>query len=183
MIFINLLTLFPIGFEKDICGVVDLIDMKAYTYKDYTDHELTVGEIPADMVEKAKNARAMLVEEAVQADEQLMDKYFNEGEDAITVDELKAALRKRVLDGDFFLVTGGDGRGVIVEKVLDLMADYLPSPLDRDQGQTVGTDPNVSPARTRRLQPLRSRLQLIHSSASSSLFASTLVSLPLAHTS
>ena len=133
----------PIGFEKDICGVVDLVDMKAYTYKDYTDHELTVGEIPADMVEKAKNARAMLVEEAVQADEKLMEKYFNEGEDAITIDELKAALRKRVLDGDFFLVTGGDGRGVIVEKVLDLMADYLPSPLDRDQGQTVGTDPKT----------------------------------------
>ena len=133
----------PIGFEKTICGVVDLIDMKAYTYKDYADHELTVGEIPEDMVEKAKNARAMLVEEAVQADEKLMEKYFNEGEDAITVDELKAALRKRVLDGDFFLVTGGDGRGVIVEKVLDLMVDYLPSPLDRDQGQTVGTDPKT----------------------------------------
>ena len=133
----------PIGFEKDICGVVDLVDMKAYTYKDYADPELTVGEIPADMVEKAKNARSMLVEEAVQADEKLMDKYFNEGEDAITEAELKAALRKRVLDGDFFLVTGGDGRGVIVEKVLDLMADYLPSPLDRDQGQTVGTDPKT----------------------------------------
>ena len=133
----------PIGFEKDICGVVDLIDMKAYTYKDYADHELTVGEIPADMVEKAKNARSMLIEEAVQADENLMNKFFEEGEDAITVDELKAALRKRVLDGDFFLVTGGDGRGVIVEKVLDLMTDYLPSPLDRDQGQTVGTDPKT----------------------------------------
>ena len=133
----------PIGFEKDICGVVDLIDMKAYTYKDYTDHELTVGEIPADMVEKAKNARSMLVEEAVQADEALMDKYFSQGEEAITEIELKAALRKRVLEGDFFLVTGGDGRGVIVEKVLDLMTDYLPSPLDRDQGQTVGTDPKT----------------------------------------
>ena len=131
----------PIGFEKDICGVVDLIDMKAYTYKEYTDRELTVGEIPEDMKEKAKNARAILVEEAVAADEALMEKFFEHGEEGITVDELKAALRKRVLDGDFFLVTGGDGRGVIVEKVLDLMVDYLPSPLDRDQGQTVGTDP------------------------------------------
>ncbi|MBP5675364.1 elongation factor G [Candidatus Saccharibacteria bacterium] len=133
----------PIGFEKDICGVVDLIDMKAYTYKDYADHELTVGEVPADMLEKAKNYRSMLVEEAVQADEALMEKYFSQGEEAITEAELKVALRKRVLDGDFFLVTGGDGRGVIVEKVLDLMTDYLPSPLDRDQGQTVGTDPKT----------------------------------------
>ena len=131
----------PIGFEKDICGVVDLVDMKAYTYKDYADHELTVGEIPEDMKEKAKNARAILVEEAVAADEKLMEKYFAEGEDAITEAELKAALRKRVLDGDYYLVTGGDGRGVIVEKVLDLVADYLPSPLDRDQGQTVGQNP------------------------------------------
>ena len=133
----------PIGFEKDICGVVDLIDMKAYTYKEYADHELTVGEIPADMLDKAKKARALLVEEAVAADEDLMNKYFAEGEEAITEAELKAALRKRVLDGDFFLVTGGDGRGVIVEKVLDLCVDYLPSPLDRDLGQTVGTDPKT----------------------------------------
>ncbi|MBB1503428.1 elongation factor G [Candidatus Saccharibacteria bacterium] len=133
----------PIGFEKDICGVVDLIDMKAYTYKEYADHSLTVGEIPADMLDKAKKARALLVEEAVAADEDLMNKYFAEGEEAITEAELKAALRKRVLDGDFFLVTGGDGRGVIVEKILDLCVDYLPSPLDRDLGQTVGTDPKT----------------------------------------
>lgn len=122
----------PIGLEKDINGVVDLIDMKAYTYTDYTDHELVVGEIPADMLEKAKNARSLLVENAVEADEELMMKFFDEGEDSITIDELKAALRKRVLAGDFYLVTGGDGRGVIVEKLLDLMADYLPSPLDID---------------------------------------------------
>ena len=133
----------PIGFEKDICGVVDLVDMKAYTYKEYADHSLTVGEIPADMLDKAKKARAILIEEAVSADEELMNKYFNQGEEAITEAELKAALRKRVLDGDFFLVTGGDGRGVIVEKVLDLCVDYLPSPLDRDLGQTVGTDPKT----------------------------------------
>ena len=69
----------PIGFEKDINGVVDLVDMKAYTYKDYADHELTAGEIPADMLEKAKNAHAMLVEEAVQADETLMEKFFDQG--------------------------------------------------------------------------------------------------------
>ncbi len=129
----------PIGFEKDINGVVDLIDMKAYTYGDYSDHELQVGEIPADMQEKAKNARSLLVEAAVEADDTLMEKFFEGGEDAISIDELKTALRKRVLAGDFFLVTGGDGRGVIVEKVLDLVTDYLPSPLDVDA--IWGTDP------------------------------------------
>ena len=125
----------PIGFEKDINGVIDLIDMKAYTYSDYADHELIPGEIPADMVEKAKNARSLLVENAVEADDELMMKFLDEGEDAITTEELKAALRQRVLAGDFFLVTGGDGRGVIVEKVLDLVADYLPSPLDIEAAQ------------------------------------------------
>lgn len=140
----------PIGFEKDVCGVVDLIDMKAYTYDNYTDHELKVGEIPADMLEKAKHARSLLVENAVEADDGLMMKFFDEGEEAITIDELKSALRKRVLAGDFYLVTGGDGRGVIVEKLLDLMADYLPSPLDIDEiwgknpktGDEVGRKPS-----------------------------------------
>ncbi len=122
----------PIGFEKDINGVVDLVDMKAYTYKDFTDHQLVVGEIPADMLEKAQNARKLLVETAVESDDVLFEKYLESGEESITVDELKAALRKSVLTGEFYLVTGGDGRGVIVEKVLDLVVDYLPSPLDID---------------------------------------------------
>ncbi|XMT16627.1 elongation factor G [Candidatus Saccharibacteria bacterium oral taxon 488] len=136
----------PIGFEKTINGVVDLIDMKAYTYDDYTDHELKVGEIPADMLEKAKNARALLVENAVEADDELMMKFLDQGEEAITIDELKMALRKRVLAGDFYLVTGGDGRGVIVEKLLDLMVDFLPSPLDVDKiwGKNPKTGDEVS---------------------------------------
>jgi elongation factor G len=120
----------PIGFEKDINGVVDLVDMKAYTYSDYTDHELVQGEIPADMLDKAKNARSLLVEAAVEADDELFERFLDKGEESITIPELKAALRKRVLAGDFFLVSGGDGRGVIVEKLLDIMVDYLPSPLD-----------------------------------------------------
>jgi elongation factor G len=81
----------PIGFEKDINGVVDLIEMKAYTYNDYTDKQLIEGEIPADMVEKAKNARSLLVENAVEADDELMMRFLDEGEDSITNDELKAA--------------------------------------------------------------------------------------------
>ena len=136
----------PIGFEKTINGVVDLIEMKAYTYTDYADHQLVEGEIPADMLEKAKNARALLVENAVEADDELMMKFLDQGEEAITKNELKAALRKRVLEGDFYLVTGGDGRGVIVEKLLDLMVDFLPSPLDVDEiwGKNPKTGDEVS---------------------------------------
>jgi len=122
----------PIGFEKDINGVVDLVEMKSYTYKDFTDHELIEGDVPADMLEKCKNARSLLVEAAVEADDELFERFLEQGEESISVDELKSALRKRTLAGDFYLVTGGDGRGVIVEKVLDLVVDYLPSPLDVD---------------------------------------------------
>ncbi|AHB42646.1 Elongation factor G [Candidatus Saccharibacteria bacterium RAAC3_TM7_1] len=134
----------PIGFEKDINGVVDLVDMKAYTYSDYTDHEMVQGEIPADMLEKAKNARSLLVEAAVEADDELFERFLDKGEESITIEELKGALRKRVLDGEFYLVTGGDGRGVMVEKVLDLVADYLPSPLDIPAIQ--GTNPKTGDA-------------------------------------
>ncbi len=131
----------PIGFEKDINGVVDLVEMKAYTYTDYADKALIEGEIPADMLEKATNARSLLVEAAVEADDELMMRFLEDGEKSITKDELKSALRKRVLAGDFFLVTGGDGRGVIVEKLLDVMVDYLPSPLD--VSEIWGTNPKT----------------------------------------
>lgn len=65
----------PIGFEKEINGLVDLIDMKAYTYTDYTDKALVPGEIPADMLEKSKHARSLLVEAAVEADDELFERF------------------------------------------------------------------------------------------------------------
>jgi elongation factor G len=127
----------PIGFEQSINGVVDLIEMKAYTYKDYKDHELIEGDIPEDMKEKATRYRNHLIEAAVEADDELMEKYL-EGHE-LTIDELKSCIRKSVLTGQFFAVTGGDGRGVIVEKLLDAMVDFLPNPLD--VGSVWGTDP------------------------------------------
>ena len=156
----------PIGFEKEINGLVDLVDMKAYTYNDYTDKALVQGEIPADMLEKAKHARSLLVEAAVEADDELFERFLESGEESITEPELKAALRKRVLAGDFYLVTGGDGRGVIVEKVLDLVVDYLPSPLD--VSSIWGTNPKTgdeierNPPTVNLLQVLPSRLQPTH---------------------
>ncbi len=131
----------PIGFEQSVNGVVDLISMKAYTYKDFSDHELIEGEIPADMMDKVKRYRSMLVENAVAEDEKLLEKYFEVGEDGLTEDEIRQAVRGAVLSGDFFAVTGGDGRGVIVEKVLDMVADFLPSPEDR--GSVWGTHPKT----------------------------------------
>ena len=129
----------PIGFEKDVCGIVDLVEMKAYTYSDFADHQLKVSKIPDDMLEKAENAHNMLVEAAAESDDALFERYIDEGAESLSIDEIKAGLRKRVLNGDFYLVSGGDGRGVIVEKILDLVNDYLPSPLDA--GSVWGVNP------------------------------------------
>ena len=129
----------PIGFEKDVCGIIDLVEMKAYTYNDFADHQLKVDKIPDDMLEKAENAHNMLVEAAAESDDALFERYIDEGAESLSIDEIKAGLRKRVLNGDFYLVSGGDGRGVIVEKLLDLVNDYLPSPLDA--GSVWGVNP------------------------------------------
>jgi elongation factor G len=121
----------PIGFEQSINGIVDLISMKAYTYKEFTDHELVEGEIPADMMDQVKKYRSLLIENAVAEDEAMLEKYFEVGEEGLTEDEIKQAIRTATLSGKFYVVTGGDGRGVIVEKVLDLVVDYMPAPADR----------------------------------------------------
>jgi elongation factor G len=131
----------PIGFEQSINGIIDLINMKAYTYKEFTDHELIEGEIPQDMQDKAKKYRSLLIENAVAEDEKMLEKYFEVGEDGLSEDEIKQAIRSATLTGKFFPVTGGDGRGVIVEKVLDAVNDLLPSPDDR--GSTWGTHPKT----------------------------------------
>ena len=128
----------PIGFEQSINGIVDLVAMKAYTYKDFTDKELIEGEIPADMMDQVKKYRSLLIENAVSEDETMLEKYFEVGEEGLTEDEIKHAIRTAVLTGAFFIVTGGDGRGVIVEKLLDIAVEYLPNPVDR--GSTWGTN-------------------------------------------
>ncbi len=129
----------PIGFEQSINGIIDLVAMKAYTYKEFTDNELIEGEIPADLIDQAKKYRSLLVENAVAEDEQMLEKYFEVGEEGLSEEDIKTAIRTAVLTGKFFAVSGGDGRGVIVEKLLDAVNDYLPNPLDR--GSSWGTNP------------------------------------------
>ncbi|HEX5797092.1 MAG TPA: elongation factor G [Candidatus Saccharimonadales bacterium] len=131
----------PIGFEQKVNGVVDLVDMKAYTYKEFTDKELSVDEIPADMLDKAKKYRSLLIENAVAEDEKMLEKYLEVGEEGLNEEEIKHAIRTAMMTGKFFIVSGGDGRGVIVEKLLDIATEYLPSPIDR--GDTAGTHPKT----------------------------------------
>ncbi len=129
----------PIGFEQSINGVVDLVTMKAYTYKDFTDKELQVGDVPEDMQEKAKKYRSLLIENAVAEDETMLEKYLEVGEEGLSEDDIRHAIRTAVLSAKFYIVSGGDARGVIVEKLLDMVNDFLPSPDDR--GSTWGTHP------------------------------------------
>ena len=119
----------PIGFEQDVSGLVDIVEGKAYRYDDYTDQKLTEIPIPESLKAEVEAARTELIEQAFAADETSLAKWL-EGPEKLTVADIKAAIRKAVLAGDFYIVSGGDGRGVIVQKLLDLVVDYLPSPAD-----------------------------------------------------
>jgi len=126
----------PIGFEKDIVGFVDLVQMKSYTYKEYTDKEYAVGEVPADLKTKAEEFRHKLLEKVLESDDTLLEKYLAGQE--ISEPEFLLAIRKATRSGKFFPVLGGDGRGIIVQSILDAVTNFLPSPTDR--GAVKGTD-------------------------------------------
>ena len=119
----------PIGAESEFRGIVDLVSMKAYEYDGEQDENPTEIEIPADMVEKAKEYRNSLIESVADYDEELMMKYL-EGEE-ISADELKAAIRKATLAVEFFPVlcaTALGNKGI--KLLLDAVIDYLPAPTD-----------------------------------------------------
>jgi len=119
----------PIGAENEFRGIIDLIERKAYFYKDDLGKDIEVGDIPADLADKAEELRNELVEKVAEIDEELMMKYL-EGEE-ITVPELKAALRKGVCSVQIFpVVCGSSYRNKGVQLMLDAVIEYLPSPVD-----------------------------------------------------
>jgi elongation factor G len=134
----------PIGKETTLRGFVDLIDMKAYKYAEVDSLELNAEEIPADMLEKAKEFRHTLVERVAEQDDALMEKYFN-GEE-LTIEELRKGLRKGTLSGEIFPVMGGDSRTIIVDKLLDYIVVCLPSPKDLPPvvGHTLALDEEIT---------------------------------------
>ena len=121
----------PIGAEDKVQGVVDLIEMKGYIWDVEGDFGMKFKEveIPADLKDKAAEYRAKMIETAVEADEALMERYLEGGE--ITNDEIKSALRKGTCALQFNPVLCGTAfkyKGI--QKLLDAVVDYLPSPLD-----------------------------------------------------
>lgn len=119
----------PIGERGEFAGVVNLMNMKAYTFSGDMGEEVIEGEIPANLREKAKEWRDKMVEKIAENDDKLVEKYLS-GEE-ITEVELKSALRREVIAGTVVpVLTGTALRNKGVQLVLDAVVDYLPSPID-----------------------------------------------------
>ena len=119
----------PIGKESQFRGIVDLMNMEADVYYDDMGKDMRVEEIPADMVEMAEEYRAAMIESICETDEELFEKYFM-GEE-ISIEELKTALRKATIANQIVpVVCGTSYKNKGVQKLLDAVIDYMPSPLD-----------------------------------------------------
>ena len=119
----------PIGSENLFKGIVDLVEMKADVYYDEMGKDMRVEEIPEDMRELAEKYREALLEAVAEQDEELMEKYF--GGEEITIDEIKAVIRKCTIANTMVPVCCGTSyRNKGVQKLLDAIVDYMPSPLD-----------------------------------------------------
>ena len=119
----------PVGAEAQFRGIIDLMLMKAYIYYDDNGKDIRIEEIPADLVEKANNYRSAMVESICETDDTLFEKYCL-GED-ISIDELKAALRRATIANKIVpVVCGTSYKNKGVQKLLDAIVDYMPSPID-----------------------------------------------------
>ena len=121
----------PIGAESDFKGLIDLLEMKAYIYddNDRLGQHISVEDIPADMQEKAEEYRNEMIEHIVETDDELMEKYFNG--DELSIEELKRGIRKGTIDNTIVpVVCGTSYKNKGVQKLLDAIVDYMPSPLD-----------------------------------------------------
>ncbi len=119
----------PIGEEHDFAGIVDLVAMKAVTFAPDGKREPSEGHIPADMADKADAAREALIEMVAEADDTLMERFFEAG--TLSQDELEQGLRTAVTARRIFpLVCTSAGTNVGVQTCLDAIRTYLPSPLD-----------------------------------------------------
>ncbi|GGA04532.1 elongation factor G [Paenibacillus marchantiophytorum] len=119
----------PIGAESDFKGIIDLVDEVAYMYKDDLGKDIEKVEIPAEFKDQVAELRLELIEKVAELDEELTMKYL-EGEE-ISVDEIKAALRKGVCEVKIFpVIVGSSYRNKGVQLMLDAVINYLPSPLD-----------------------------------------------------
>ncbi len=130
----------PIGAESEFRGIVDLITMRAEVYYDDMGQDVRDEEIPADIMDKAQEYHDSLIETVASYDDELMEKYFN-GEE-LTIDEIKATIRKGTLANDMVpMVCGTSYRNKGVQPLLDAIVDYMPAATDIPAIK--GTDPKT----------------------------------------
>ncbi len=122
----------PIGLEDQFKGVVDLITMKALVWNDESKGaEYETTEVPADLLDRAKEMRHKLLESVAEVDEDLMERYLEDEGESFTEAEIRAALRKGTIQIKLIpVVTGSAFKNKGVQTLLDAVVDYLPSPLD-----------------------------------------------------
>ena len=133
----------PIGAEDNFEGIIDLVTMKEYLFKDETmgaDYEIV--DIRAELVDEAQAAREHMIESVVETDDELMEKYF--GGEEISEEEIKKALRAATIEGTVVPVLCGTAfKNKGIQPLLDAVVAYMPSPLDINGGKIKGTDPKT----------------------------------------
>ena len=133
----------PIGAEDNFEGIIDLVAMKEYLFKDETmgaDYE--VVDIRAELADAAQEAREHMIESVVETDDELMEKYF--GGEEITEDEIKRALRVATIAGTVVPVLCGTAfKNKGIQPLLDAVVAYMPSPVDINGGKVNGADPKT----------------------------------------
>lgn len=130
----------PIGKENTFIGIVDLLTRKTEIYKDDQGKEIEVTDVPEDMKDEVEDLREKICEAAAEASDELMEKYL--GGEELTIEEIKAAIRKQTIDCKLFPVFCGSAyKNKGIQMLLDAVIDYLPSPLDVPPVK--GTDPKT----------------------------------------
>ncbi|MEV4317624.1 elongation factor G [Actinocrispum sp. NPDC049592] len=121
----------PIGAENDFIGVIDLVEMRALTWRGEVTKgvDYSIEEIPADLLDKANEYREALVEAVAETDDEFMEQYLDSGE--LSIEQIKAGIRKLVIGREAYPVLCGSAfKNKGVQPMLDAVIDYLPSPLD-----------------------------------------------------
>ena len=121
----------PVGASDTFAGVVDLVTMKAHIYKDDMGTQMESAEIPADLKDLAEEYRAKLLEVVAESDDELMERYFETMGEDFTEEEIKTAIRKLTIGMQINpVICGSSFKNKGVQKLLDAIVDYLPSPVD-----------------------------------------------------
>ncbi len=136
------ITQYPMGREDSFIGLIDLFEMRAYYYKDDKGEQIEITDVPEDLKDDVEAYHEKMVEQIAELDDELMEKYL-EGEE-LTVEEMKAALRKGTIAGDAIpCLCGTAYRNKGVQKLLDAVIDFLPAPTDVPDVEGTDMDGNA----------------------------------------